>query len=1118
MVGVTVKPGGTEGLSETVSAPGSDASTRSGDRGRDATPDATPLVGAGELGSPHRDRARYQIIGEHGRGGLGRVSRAHDRELGRDIAIKELISRGDVSEVRFLREALITARLEHPGIVPVHEAGRWPDGTPFYAMKLVAGRSLRELINQRTTVDDRLGLLHHVIAVADAIAYAHGRNIIHRDLKPANVIVGDFGETIVIDWGLAKDLSAAEEPAVGGGGALLASLDSGLTSAGSVLGTPAYMAPEQARGEHVDQRADVFAIGAMLWELCALRKVPTEPHQRHRMLRRGGIDNDLAAIIDKALDPDPDGRYPDAGALAADLKAFKAGARIAARDYSLLATLAHWTRRHRTLALAATVALALAVVAAALYVRSIAYERDRADAALALAESSRRAAVTAGATTEAALADQILKHAELLVATDPSAAVDVLAGYRGDDRFHLDVLRAAADGRGVARLRATPHTGTILWVHGRADRSIATQANDGTIAVTSATGAVTVVARDAANKDTRAFGARRQLLAYVCHRDHLCLVDFSQPVPVISPPFGSDSDGLAFSPTEASLAAIAHDGSVTVWDIANPRQPVERYRTSGVGWYIAFLDEDTLATSNVDKLTLSAGRAAPVRLDLPGGMNAIDVSHDRREVVIGTALGTATLLGATARRLGRPTTLCVGPVGTVSYLPRADQIAYGCANGIVGIWDTARSTVTPLATLPGSAEYLAPTADGRELAIAGSSPTLFVLDLESRIVTPYLGHNVRLTAIAAPEAGCPWFLSSDANGNLRAWPRPRPLARVAFTEPSRLFDALILGDSVTAVSSGPAASLHFASPRGVQAIGPHEVAAAFLEPSPDRTRFATYGWGGKIELWSGSEPRRLQILESKPAGAQIVRLAYIGPDDLVWAGNDGHLSRWSSAGGISPIATLAQPITTFAVVPQDHSLVVALADGALWSVTLDGTTRRIETQRETAGALQISSDGRWLATGNAAGVVAVYDTRQWQPHAVLRTSGAIQHIVWSPRSDVIAFATTTGQVHIGRAELAPPGPRWEPDHVVWRSFAAHPRSLAISPDGELLMIAGSDGAVWFCSLSTDRWLYYPTGIASITTIAPAPDGRTAATADSAGRLMFLDLAAVRDALRGAAAP
>ena len=214
-----------------------------------------------------RDPDRYQILGEHGRGGLGRVFRARDKELGRDVAVKELLHRGNTSELRFFREALITARLEHPGIVPVHEAGRWPDGTPFYAMKLVQGRPLKALIDECKTLEERLALLPHIIAVADAIAYAHDRKIIHRDLKPSNVIVGDFGETVVIDWGLAKDLSAAEDERAEPGTDTVPAQGEGLTIAGSVLGTPAYMAPEQARAEPVDARADVYAIGVMIWDI-----------------------------------------------------------------------------------------------------------------------------------------------------------------------------------------------------------------------------------------------------------------------------------------------------------------------------------------------------------------------------------------------------------------------------------------------------------------------------------------------------------------------------------------------------------------------------------------------------------------------------------------------------------------------------------------------------------------------------------------------------------------------------------------------------------------------------------------------------------------------------------
>jgi len=244
---------------------GTDDPTRTSTRQAIASPPVVPPADRVPAPLQYRDPDRYQMLGEHGRGGLGRVFRARDKELGRDVAVKELLQRGSGSELRFFREALITARLEHPGIVPVHEAGRWPDGTPFYAMKLVAGRPLKELIDAAATVEDRLALIPHVLAVADAIAYAHDRRIIHRDLKPSNVMVGDFGETVVIDWGLAKDLrDTVSEPADQGPYRSPAAI--GLTAAGSVLGTPAYMAPEQLTG-HADERSDIYALGGILYHV-----------------------------------------------------------------------------------------------------------------------------------------------------------------------------------------------------------------------------------------------------------------------------------------------------------------------------------------------------------------------------------------------------------------------------------------------------------------------------------------------------------------------------------------------------------------------------------------------------------------------------------------------------------------------------------------------------------------------------------------------------------------------------------------------------------------------------------------------------------------------------------
>src|SRR5262249_42578589 len=175
-----------------------------------------------------------------------------DLRVGRPVAVKELIGSSPGLAARFEREARLTARLQHPGIVPIYEIGRWPDGTPFYSMRLVDGRTLRDAIANARTLAGRLALLPVVIAATEAVAFAHAQRIIHRDLTPSNVLAGANGETVVIDWGLAKDLAdtTAEDTYAG---PLRANPDE-LTGVGTVMGTIAYMPPEHASAEPVDQR------------------------------------------------------------------------------------------------------------------------------------------------------------------------------------------------------------------------------------------------------------------------------------------------------------------------------------------------------------------------------------------------------------------------------------------------------------------------------------------------------------------------------------------------------------------------------------------------------------------------------------------------------------------------------------------------------------------------------------------------------------------------------------------------------------------------------------------------------------------------------------------------
>ena len=276
---------------------------------------------------------RYAVSGEQARGGLGRILQAHDLRLDRTVAVKEPLYGGLEVEARFIREALITARLQHPAIVPVHDLGRSEGGKPFYVMKMVAGRSLAEVLRERRSLAERLALLPSLIAVADAMAYAHAHGIVHRDLKPSNVLIGPFGETVIVDWGLAADLNPTRSAGAVSSAYQIATSE--LTTAGTVMGTPEYMPPEQAQGKSVDERADVYAIGAMLYQLLSgappyegatsrevlesLTKVDPIPiRQRH-----SAAPKELAAIVTKAMARDRNKRYPTARELRDDLRSFE---------------------------------------------------------------------------------------------------------------------------------------------------------------------------------------------------------------------------------------------------------------------------------------------------------------------------------------------------------------------------------------------------------------------------------------------------------------------------------------------------------------------------------------------------------------------------------------------------------------------------------------------------------------------------------------------------------------------------------------------------------------------------------------------------------------------------
>jgi tetratricopeptide (TPR) repeat protein len=339
---------------------------------------------------------RYELGEEIARGGMGRIFAATDRVLGRAVAIKKLRTPVAGLAERFLREMRLTARLQHPAIVPIYDAGVLADGEPFYAMRKVAGVTLEAALAAATTREARVALVPAVLAVADAIAYAHGEGIIHRDLKPANVLVGTFGEVVILDWGIAKDLRATAVPAADDADGTAASASARiepLTVDGAVMGTPGYMAPEQASGEPGDERTDVYGLGGMLYHVLA----GAPPHGKDRTApvpplasRQPGLPPDLIAIVDRALAPEPADRYPTARELSDDLRRFQAGRLVEAHRYSFAQLIRRFVARHRAAVAIAVVALAVIATVSTIAVRRVVAQRrvavEEREAAEALVE------------------------------------------------------------------------------------------------------------------------------------------------------------------------------------------------------------------------------------------------------------------------------------------------------------------------------------------------------------------------------------------------------------------------------------------------------------------------------------------------------------------------------------------------------------------------------------------------------------------------------------------------------------------------------------------------------------------------------------------------------------
>ena len=370
-------------------------------------------VGVSRVGTAS-EGATYLVIRPFAKGGMGKISIARDVPLKRDVALKELrdsAADNPDSRQRFVAEAEITGQLEHPGVVPVYALGMDDHGKPFYAMRFVEGPTLHQAIEQyhkAPTAAELRKLLRPFVMVCHTMAYAHDRGVIHRDIKPANIMLGAFGETLVMDWGLAKPLASGDSPesTVGDVAQQQLAARPEVTAPGRILGTPAYMPPEQASGkvDELGPAADIYSLGAVLYQVLTgkpayrgsssaevIEQVRAAPPPRPSSVCPN-VPRALEAICLRAMARQAQDRYPNATALAEDVQRWLDDEPVSAYTERRVEQVYRWSRKHKAAVVSGVVSLVLLILVSSVAFAAVAWEHAKTRAAERLAADYRQQA------------------------------------------------------------------------------------------------------------------------------------------------------------------------------------------------------------------------------------------------------------------------------------------------------------------------------------------------------------------------------------------------------------------------------------------------------------------------------------------------------------------------------------------------------------------------------------------------------------------------------------------------------------------------------------------------------------------------------------------------------
>jgi WD40 repeat protein len=962
----------------------------------------------------------YQLQNEIARGGMGIVYRARHISLNRPVALKMILAGrfASAAEVqRFRNEAEAAALMDHPGIVPIYEVGDY-QGQPYFSMKLIEGGSLAEFLN-RFTANPR-GAVALVAEVARAVHYAHQRGILHRDLKPANILLDEQGRPVITDFGLAKRVEG----------------DAGLTQSGAILGTPSYMAPEQAAAKlrELTTAVDVYALGAILYHLLTgkppfkgdspldtLLLVRQQQPIAPRSLNRR-IDRDLETICLKCLEKQPARRYATAADLASDLESWVRGEPVVCRPAGPLTRAAKWIRRRPMAAtLGGLIFLVLALGCVGIGIgwelrqtthawRSADEERQRAEDQTALAESTLyinrvMRAQFEWQSNEVARAEQLLEEC--------AETMRNWEWYYVKWQCHTEQLRLQGKEDGYSKVVFSSDGSRLISY---SDNAIQVwDASSGQRCLTIPTGDLltdVAINRDGSrlasaslDGDVKIWDARtgRMLHALAEHAGRIHAVCFNH-------------DGQR-------LASACADHTIKIWDVAKGREVRTLKGHDGSPLLVTFSPDGERLASAGEGSTLfvwnlrTGERMKTYKADT--GVLALYFSPDGTYLDSVWSEGTVRRWDLRAEREPQPLRSRRGPLDAATFSPDGIRLAWAAEDKTVNVWNLqSDEEILTLRGHSGAVHGIAFSPDGARLASASADGTVRVWDLRAA---------QQARTMRMPVAGVK-HLAFSSDGHLLALASDKAEAEIVRVWDTRTgVKTLDLpGHAVCFSPDGQRLAsaarddrlIVWDSHSGREVVGmkaPNNIvnSVAF---SPDGTRLATGLDEGMVRVWDWQAQREVLKLRGHE---RFVHAVCFSPDGsrLASAGFDATAKIWDAGTGeeLHTLAAHDAPVQAVAFSPKGARLATASWDHTIkiWDTHTGQEMLTLKGHTHAVYAVAFSPDGTRLASASEDKTVKLWDARTGQETLTLKGhTGPVHAVAFSPDGVNLASASADGTVKV----------------------------------------------------------------------------------------------------------